>query len=78
MTLRISAVTLLPAVALAHPGHGASDTARWMHYLTEPVHVAILGGAVLGAIVIGAPWRRTKRREHESTYLTVRAAMAIT
>jgi len=37
-----------PALALAHPGHGATEPSSWTHYLTEPLHagiVAIAAGA---------------------------------
>jgi membrane protein DedA with SNARE-associated domain len=53
-------VTLAPAVAFAHPGHGGTDPASWVHHLTEPLHVAVLAGA---AVAIGAAvyWRRMRR-----------------
>lgn len=32
-------VLCLPAICLAHPGHGESGGYTITHYLTEPVHV---------------------------------------
>lgn len=59
MTLRLAALlTFVPTVALAHPGHGTTESESWAHYLTDPVHVALLGGAVLGVVVVGRVWRR--------------------
>ena len=41
-------VLLFSARAFAHPGHGDTDPGTWRHYLTEPVHVLTLAGALAG------------------------------
>lgn len=50
-------LSLLPSIAVAHPGHGRSSDAEastlW-HYLTEPVHAAITVPVVLVIIAIAA------------------------
>jgi hypothetical protein len=46
-------MTSLLAV-FAHPGHGSTDPSSWRHYLTEPLHVAVV---VLAAIAAVALWR---------------------
>lgn len=40
-------VTVLPAAAMAHPGHGDSEGFSIIHYFTEPVHVLVGLGAIL-------------------------------
>lgn len=54
------AITLAPAVALAHPGHGTTEPQSWAHYLTEPVHIA--GVAAIAAIAILLERARSRRR----------------
>ena len=51
----------IPALAFAHPGHGTTDPSSWRHYLTEPVHVAVLASAL--ALVVASVFeiRRRKR-----------------
>lgn len=50
-------------LVLLHPGHGHTDPSGWLHYLTEPLHVATIGGAVVAAITVGTlAWRRLRRR----------------
>lgn len=67
MTLRLASLLMLaPTVALAHPGHGTTEPESWTHYLTDPVHATMLGGAVLGAIVVARTWRRATRRRSRS------------
>ncbi|HVK76123.1 MAG TPA: hypothetical protein VM734_22510 [Kofleriaceae bacterium] len=47
--LQLSALAVL-----THPGHGATASPGWAHYLTEPVHVVVLVAvgcvAVAGAV----------------------------
>jgi len=56
MATRLSGLALLlqANAALAHPGHGASSAASWLHGL-EPAHlapaVALLGAAALAGFV---------------------------
>jgi putative copper export protein len=54
---------LVPAIAFAHPGHGASEPDSWLHYLTEPVHVIPLAIAVSLAVITGLAWRRLRARQ---------------
>ena len=51
---------LVPALALAHPGHGETDPGSWTHYLTEPVHVIVLAAVV--AVIAAIGWRRSRVR----------------
>jgi hydrogenase/urease accessory protein HupE len=50
---------LVPTLAFAHPGHGHTEPTSWTHYLTEPVHVALL---VIAAVTVLA-WRRVLRTQ---------------
>ena len=50
-------MTTTLALAL-HPGHGSTDPTSLLHYLTEPVHVVLLGmAAALVALLGAAAWR---------------------
>lgn len=63
MTSRLALLlSFAPSVAAAHPGHGHTEPATWVHYLTEPLHVAVLVGGSLAAIVAGSAWRRARGR----------------
>ena len=59
------AVWAVPAVALAHPGHGHTDGRSALHYVVEPLHAVVL---VLGAVMMVAGawslvrWRSGARR----------------
>lgn len=54
------ATSALAAFGL-HPGHGATDPSSFRHYLSEPLHVAVLGGAAIVAIaVLRLAWRRAR------------------
>lgn len=58
---------LIAALLAAHPGHGTTDPGSWRHYLTEPVHYAVILAA--GASVWGAVWglRVLRRRRTRGT-----------
>jgi len=46
----------LASAAAAHPGHGlGGGSDSWLHYLTEPLHVA---PPVLIALAVAQAWRR--------------------
>jgi putative copper export protein len=51
----------VPTTALAHPGHGTTEPDSWAHYLTEPLHVAVIAAAVSLALGVGLAWRRSRR-----------------
>jgi putative copper export protein len=53
-------VGLLPASALAHPGHGETDAGSWRHYLTEPQHVLSLAGAIAVLALAWFAYRRVR------------------
>lgn len=56
-----AAIVLLGSAALAHPGHGLTDGNSWLHWLTEPVHVA--PQAALAALAVwGLRRSRSARR----------------
>lgn len=54
------AAGLLPAPALAHPGHGQTDPDSWRHYLAEPLHVLSLAGAIAALAVAWFAYRRVR------------------
>ena len=53
--LQLSALAVL-----THPGHGATASPGWAHYLTEPVHVVVL--VAVGCVAIGLTARAARRR----------------
>ncbi len=55
-------MSTLVALAMLHPGHGTTDPSSWAHYLTEPIHVVALAGAVALAVTELALWRFARRR----------------
>jgi hypothetical protein len=62
MAFRILGVacSLLASAAGAHPGHGASSAASWLHGL-EPAHLAPALLLAVGALVLA--WKRITARE---------------
>lgn len=56
----VALLAAIPTTAFAHPGHGQTDPDGWTHYLTEPVHVAVIGAAVALAVAVGVSWRRSR------------------
>ncbi len=57
-----AAAFFVASSAAAHPGHGlGGGSAHWLHYLSEPLHVAPLAVAAL-ALVFGLAWRRRSVR----------------
>ncbi len=52
-------IGVTPGVLHAHPGHGVSDASSWLHYISEPVHAALLLGLALLAFPLV---RRALRR----------------
>jgi hydrogenase/urease accessory protein HupE len=60
------AVTLATWAAQAHPGHDAVPTSGLLdllrHLLTEPDHLALLGGAALAVVAVRRAMRRDDRR----------------
>jgi hypothetical protein len=60
--------TLAPGQAFAHPGHGHTDPQSWAHYLTEPLHVAMLAATaalVLPVLLVRRARRRRSRADAE-------------
>jgi hypothetical protein len=70
--------TMLPATALAHPGHGESiGSNNLLHYLAEPEHGIPIAVMALAMIAAKMAWgrstrvqtvraiRRAKRRPHD-------------
>ena len=52
-----ASLLLVAGAAAAHPGHGLG-AGGWLHYATEPLHVA---PAALLALALGLAWRRRAR-----------------
>jgi hypothetical protein len=49
ISLALAAIyTALPSLASAHSDHGSTDSGTWNHYLSEPLHVAVMGAALAG------------------------------
>jgi hypothetical protein len=51
------ALLFVAGAAAAHPGHGLAPDG-WLHWLTEPLHVAPLG---VTALALALAWRRRAR-----------------
>ena len=49
-------------LAFAHPGHGTTEPSSWLHYLTEPVHVATIAAAAIAVVLIARALRRRGER----------------
>ena len=49
----------------AHPGHGTSDGNSLMHYLSEPLHAAILASIVI-IIATSATWMIMRKKKNVS------------
>ncbi len=60
------ALGLVPAVAFAHPGHGHTDPSTWRHYLTEPLHVAVLAVAAAAVLVTWLAYRRLAQQRSQN------------
>jgi putative copper export protein len=58
--LLVLLVCCTPALAFAHPGHGTTDPGSWRHYLTEPVHVAVIASALAFVVSVVLYRRRAK------------------
>jgi hypothetical protein len=52
------ATLVIASAAAAHPGHGlAGGSAQWLHYLTDPLHVA---PPVLVGLAVALVWQRRR------------------
>ena len=52
---------VLASQAAAHPGHGlGGGSTHWLHYLTDPLHVAPIAAGVL-ALALAVRARRNAR-----------------
>jgi hypothetical protein len=61
----VLAFCLIPSLAFAHPGHGTTDPSSWRHYLTEPIHVAMLASALV--LVVTSVFEVRRRRASRAT-----------
>jgi hypothetical protein len=52
---------MLSTLVGLHPGHGATDPHALLHYVTEPLHAAILALAIGALLSLGA-WQWLRRR----------------
>jgi hypothetical protein len=67
MTSRLALLlACVPSIAAAHPGHGDTSPHQWSHYLTEPLHIAVLAGSAFAVVIAGGAWRRARRRRKAS------------
>ena len=46
------ALSVVPNIALAHPGHGSTEADTWLHHVTEPAHIVWLLVALAAGFVI--------------------------
>jgi hypothetical protein len=56
---------LSTALVLAHPGHGTTVPASWLHYFTEPEHVIPIVLAIAAIVAIAVLRRRASRHRDE-------------
>lgn len=54
-------LSLGPATALAHPGHGSAAPDSLAHYFLDPVHASVFAVVASLAIVTTIGWRRRRR-----------------
>jgi hypothetical protein len=59
----LSALSALPLITLAHPGHGETDGFSIIHYFSEPLHAIITVGAM---VVLFAGYRYFRRKNQHS------------
>ena len=45
-------VSLLPAVALAHPDHASGGDFGLLHFVSDPFHLGLTGAALLTFLVV--------------------------
>ena len=58
-----AAALLLASPAVAHPGHGlGGGSYHWLHYLTDPIHVAPFALAALALLFAVRARRRARAR----------------
>lgn len=55
------AFSTIPAVALAHPGHGSTPGHSLLHYVAEPLHLGVLLGLVGVSVAAFVATRRRAR-----------------
>ena len=59
----VAAALLLASPAAAHPGHGlGGGSYHWLHYLTDPLHVAPFALAALALVLVIRARRRARAR----------------
>jgi len=57
--LCVVGISLFPAVAFGHAGHGATEASSPTHYLLEPIHAVPIVIAVLLVVAVGRGiWKR--------------------
>lgn len=60
----IAALSLaFTSAALAHPNHGTTEGHGVMHYLSEPMHVAVGAAAVVAIIAAGFVLKRMESKK---------------
>lgn len=60
----IAALSLVAATSvLAHPGHGTTESSTIVHYLSEPLHIALGAAAVLAIVAIGVVLKRANAKK---------------
>ncbi len=58
---------VLPVIAFAHPGHGATDGHSLWHYLTEPFHIISMIAALI--LLVGVIyWYVAKKRKKATVH----------
>ncbi len=59
----LSALSLLPLLVVAHPGHGETDGFSIIHYFSEPMHAIATAGAL---VVMFAGYRYFRRKKQHN------------
>ena len=63
--LSATAALALASPAAAHPGHGlGGGSTHWLHYLSDPLHVAPLAVGVLALVLVVRARRSARTRTH--------------
>jgi hypothetical protein len=61
----LAILAVLPSLAWAHPGHGATEPDSVQHYLLEPLHVVMIVAAIAAIGGAIAFWRSRRANSNE-------------
>lgn len=55
----------MPNAILAHVGHGVTEGNSLFHYLSEPIHLALIGAGIVATIATAWYVRNTSKLQRE-------------